>query len=133
MRGKAGLLILLLAGCSREVAWLSKEKADWDYVEAAWGGARAGPVEVQGGTLHIPFVLGLHEATRTDSGICIYDPAGEVHGRKIRLRLNRGICSNTVRPPLVAELPKPAPGEYEIVYDDFFAGYPVMGKVVISN
>ena len=137
MRGNAGLLILflavLLAGCERTVVWLSKEKADWDYVEAAWGGAKAGPVEVQGETLKIPFVLDLHESTRTDSGICIYDPAGEVHGKTIRLRLNQGVCSNKVRFPLVAEIPKPAPGEYEIVYDDFLARYPVMGKVVIRN
>jgi hypothetical protein len=130
MKNRAGLLILILSvlqvGCEREVVWLSKEKADWDYVEAAWGGAKAGPVEVSEETLKIPFVFHLHKSTRTDSGICIYDPTGEVHGKRIRLRLNQGVCSNRMRYPLVAEMPKPSPGEYEIVYDDFSARYPAV-------
>jgi hypothetical protein len=137
MKSKAGLLILLLAvlqtGCEREVVRLSQEKADWDYVEAAWGGARAGPVEVQGQTLKIPLVLDVHESTRTDSGICIYNPAGKVHGKRIRVRLDRGVCSNKAARLTVVEIPKPAAGEYEIVYDDFSARYPVLGKTVIRN
>lgn len=133
MKSTAGVLILLLAGCSREVAWLSQEKADWDYVEAEWGGAKAGPVEVQGETLKIPLVLHVHESTRTDSGICIYSPAGKVHGKRIRVRLDRGVCSDAAARSTVVEIPKPEPGEYEIVYDDSKAGYPVIGKAVISD
>ena len=53
MKNMTGFLMLFLVflaltqvGCERTVVWMSKEKADWDYVEAAWGGAKAGPVEV---------------------------------------------------------------------------------------
>ncbi|MEA2562735.1 MAG: hypothetical protein QOH06_4239 [Acidobacteriota bacterium] len=140
MKMKAGLLILFLAvlqsgqlGCSRTVSSLSKEKAGWDYVEAAWGGAKAGPVEVEGDILKIPLLLHVHESTRADSSICIYDPAGKVRGKRIRVRLDRGICSNSAARLTVVEIPKPAAGEYEIVYDDFFARYPVIGKTVISD
>lgn len=137
MKSPAGVLILFLAvmamGCERTVVWLSKEKADWDYVEAAWGGAKAGPVEVEGQTLKIPLVLHVHESTRVDSGICIYDPSGEVRGKQILVRLVQGVCSNTAARSKIVEIPQPAPGEYEIVYDDFKAGYPVIGRAVISH
>jgi hypothetical protein len=136
MKSKAGLLILILAvvqmGCDRTVVWVTQEKADWDYVEAAWGGAKAGPVEVQGQTLKIPLVLHLHKSTRTDSGICIYNPAGKVHGKQIRVRLDQGVCSNRAARLKVVEIPKPAAGEYEIVYDDFSARYPIIGKAVLN-
>jgi hypothetical protein len=137
VKSKACLLILALAvllmGCDRTVVWLTREKADWDYVEAAWGGAKAGPVEVQGQTLKIPLVLHLHKSTRTDSGICIYNPAGKVHGKQIRVRLDQGVCSKMAARSKVVEIPKPPAGEYEIVYDDFSARYPVLGKTVISD
>lgn len=126
-------LSLFQIGCIQTVAWFTKKTATWEYVDKAWGGASAGPVELHDQNLIIPISLLIRNASRPDSGICVYDPSGYVKGSRIYIRLKQGLCSQTAAHSIEAKIKKPPVGEYDIVYDDSAANYPVLGKATIPE
>jgi hypothetical protein len=126
-------LLLFQIGCIQTVVWFTKKTANWEYVDKAWGGAIAGPVELHDQNLIIPITLWIHNASRPDSGICVYDPSGYVKGSRIYITLKQGLCNQTAAHSIEAKIKKPPVGEYDIVYDDSAANYPVLGKATIPK
>jgi hypothetical protein len=131
MRALKLLFLGLLAGalgCEPALVRASKEPVSWAYVSASTTGIPLAPVEVSGGLVVLSFTLW----SNGDSAICFYDPASRAEGHRILLGVKKGICSGGPVKPLVARVPNPGPGDYEIAFDDASAGYPTIARIVVG-
>jgi hypothetical protein len=106
------------------MVWVSKEPVTWEYLKTKSSGLKMQAVQILPSEIHIP----LEVIPTFDSAICISDPVGQVSGQRILIRLQKGLCATSPLPPLRIILPKPAPGHYEVVYDDASAQQPVIGS-----
>ena len=122
------LLLLPTVACTKLVVWYSKENLTWDYVQNRCGGITVGKIQATPSELHIP----LEVSSRYDSAICMYDPKGQVSGQWILISLKKGLCSGSAASPLVAKLPKPKTGAYEIRFQDSAALNPLIGTVNVD-
>lgn len=107
------------AGCEAFVSWVNEKDATWAYVVEAWGGLSVGDPVVSGEKVHLPLRLLDGKVTRIDSAVCVgNDVKTAVRGKTIALTLRRCLCSSRCSSArdLQAELSRPPPGEYEIVY-----------------
>lgn len=128
----AAVLVGTTSACSWFVTRATTEPASWTYVEEAWGGMRLSEAHVADGRLSLPFRLSVHASTRVDSGICVRGASARVSDRRILVRLDKSVCPERgTPPPDEAELPAPASGSYEVVYDDAAAHFPSLGRVQV--
>ena len=130
---------LVSVSCSRAVTWGSTTPASWSYVEKSWGGIALGNPTIEADRVDLPFRLGVHEVERVDSGICIRRLTGRFDKGRAIVRFDKYICEGSHRTTpieqsakdFVARLDKPAPGKYDVVYDDVSAGFPKLGEVEV--
>ena len=47
------------------------------------------------------------------------------------VRLDKCLCNGGTAAPLIAVLPKPSSGAYDVVYDDAAAGFPHVGRLEV--
>ena len=117
-----------MTGCVAILAWATKEDASWQYVQQHARGATLGPASVTAAELSFPVVA----QEKINSAECIHDARVRVEGQRMLLSLKHGLCPDGWRPPEVARLPRPAPGDYTVVYDDASAGFPVVGRLHVD-
>jgi hypothetical protein len=118
----------VITGCTGVLVWASKEDASWLYVRQHCHGITIGPASVTQTGLSFP--IDVHDFV--NSSICIYDARMRLTDKRILVSLRHGLCSGSTPPLLVASLPKPAAGEYAIVYDDPVADFPVIGRAHVE-
>mgnify|MGYP001255454383 CR=1 FL=1 len=111
------------------MVWASKEPVSWEYLKTKSSGLKMQAVQILPSEIQIPLAV----IPTFDSAICFSDPVGQISGQRILIRLKKGLCPTSPLPALVVILPKPAPGKYEVVYDDDNAKQPVIGIVEIPN
>jgi hypothetical protein len=131
MRAARLLFLGLLAGtlgCQEAMVRASKEPASWAYVSGSTTGIKLAPVGVSGGYAVLSFTLW----SNRDSAVCFYDPSARVEGHRILLGVKKAICSDGPVTPLVARVPDPGSGEYELAFDDASAGYPTIARIVVG-
>ncbi len=133
MRGYRRLLLVLtalplLAGCVDVVVWLTKEDTPWSYIRDRCFGPKLGPIDTSGSRVAIPIEL----SSLYDSGVCFYSASGRLSHNRVEIIVRRGLCSGGPIPPLVVRLAKPGPGDYQIVYGDAGADYPVIGSLHVD-
>lgn len=122
----------VVSGCDRAVTHLTTEKASWVYVVDAWGGVGIREPELTATEIRLPTGRTGRKSTLADSAICCCGGDARVDGRRILISLNRCVCSG--RTPGVPEaftLPRPAPGMYEVAYDDESVGYPELRPAIV--
>lgn len=122
------LLLLTLSGCTSAIVWLSKEDASWSFIQTHCQGMQLGKIETSAGQVSIPIAAW----DRYDSGVCLYDARGRVTANRIEIVFRKGLCSGNALPGLLARFPKPPLGDYQIVYGDPDAGYPVVGSLHVD-
>ena len=126
---KSTIAFLLLAllptlSCTRLVVWYSKEKVTWSFIQEKCTVIKIGTIETTANHLSIP--IDLHD--KFDSAICMYDATAHVSGQRIEISVKKGLCGGGAYVPLVARVSKPNSGDYQIVYSDPIAGYPIIGS-----
>ncbi len=121
------LMLLTLSGCTDAVVWLTKEDASWSFIQARCQ-FRLGEIETTATQISIP----LQVWDQYDSGVCMYDAKGRVAEHRIEVTFRKGLCSGGAFVPLVARVSRPRPGDYQIVYGDPAAGYPVIDSLHVD-
>ncbi len=121
-------LLLTLSGCTDAVVWMTKEDASWSFIQTRCQGIKLGEIETTATQISSP----LQVWDQYDSGICMYDAKGRVAEHRIEVTFRKGLCSGGAIPPLVVRVRKPQPGDYQIVYGDPAAGYPVIGSLHVD-
>ncbi len=121
-------MLLTLSGCTDAIVWLTKEDASWSFIQTRCQGIKLGQIETTATQIAIP----LKVWDQYDSGVCMYDAKGQVAEQRIEVTFRKGLCSGGAIPPLVARVSKPRPGDYQIVYGDRDANYPVIGSLHVD-
>ncbi len=119
--------LLLLPSCASLMVWASKEPVSWEYLKTKSAGLKMQAVQILPSEIHIPLAV----IPTFDSAICFSDPVGQFSGQRILIRLKKGLCPTAPLPALVVIMPKPAPGQYVVVYDDARANQPVIGTIEV--
>ena len=128
-RWRAIVALIACVACDRAATRLSTEHAPWSYVEDAWGGLGIAESRTANNRVSLSFRLRVHEPKRLDSAICTCGPTARVVADRILARLDKCLCKAGASAPLIAVLPKPASGEYDVVYEDATAGFPHIARV----
>lgn len=124
--------LLLAAGCASVATWASTERASWTYVDEAWGGVALIKPQVTADRVTLTFKLFVHEATRSDSAICLHRISTRWQGAELLVRFDKAVCgSSSDAPSLVVAIDPPKPGTYAVMYDDESVGYPILGELVV--
>lgn len=118
----------LIAACSDVITWASRKDASWEYIQSSTPGITVGPASTSEAGLSFP----IHVYDDLHSAGCFSDAKMRLADHRILVSVRSELCSDHPHPPLVASLPKPAPGDYEIAYDDPAAHFPVIGKVHVD-
>jgi hypothetical protein len=125
--------LAIATGCERLVTLATTERADWSYVDTAWGGATLKSASLTDGKLTLTPRLMLHRPTRLDSAICIAGVHARQDGQRLLFWFDKALCSNgAARLPYAATMPGPPAGTYEVVYDDAAAGFPRLGRIALD-
>jgi hypothetical protein len=124
-----GLLALpAITGCADILATVTERDASWRYIQSHSEGMTVGPVSVTQTELSFP----VHVSDIVNSSTCFHDARMRFADNRILVTVKQGFCSRGLQWPFVASLPKPAPGEYAVVYDDPSADFPVIGKAHVE-
>jgi hypothetical protein len=117
-----------ITGCTGVLVWASEEDASWLYIRQNCHGMTIGPASATQTGLSFP--IDVHDVV--NSSMCIYDARMRLADNRILVSVRHGLCSGSTPSPLVASLPKPAPGEYAIAYDDPAADFPVIARAHVE-
>jgi hypothetical protein len=124
----ASFTLLAGVGCTGLVVWASKEKASWQFIQQKCQGISIGRTTSSQDELFIP----ISAIDHLDSAICIYDARARLLENRILVSVRKGLCKGGNLPLLIARLPKPAPGDYLVAYDDPAANFPVIGTMHVE-
>jgi hypothetical protein len=96
----AALMIaaVVAAGCKRVVPLATTRKADWAYVDAAWGGTKLKSAAASDQDLTLTLALFVHPPTRLDSAICNRGVHARQDGGRIILAIDRSVCGHGPNP-----------------------------------
>ncbi len=128
-RWPAIVALVACVACDRAATRLSTERAPWSYVEDAWGGLGIAESRTANNQVSMTFRLRVHEPKRLDSAICTCGTTARVMADRILVRLDKCLCSGGASTRLIAVLPQPISGEYDVVYDDAAAGFPHVARL----
>jgi hypothetical protein len=128
-RWPAIVVLTACVACDRAATRLTTESAPWSYVEDAWGGLGIAESKTVNNQVSLTFRLHVHESKRLDSAICTCGAGARLLADRILVRLDKCLCSDGASTQLIAVLPKPASGNYDVVYDDAAAGFPHIARL----